>query len=89
MRARQADEDEFTPLCQDPLAKRLVAIQIVTQQGRAPRREWPAPALQPARAGSELAVLFRLAVLRRDEFRRQGETAFCPGATITGVRAVW
>jgi len=29
MKARQADEDEYTPLGQDPLAKRLMAIQVI------------------------------------------------------------
>jgi hypothetical protein len=79
MGARLTDEDELAALRQDLLAERLMAVQVVTQHGGAPRFQLRTPALQPTRACIELAVLFGLSVLRHDELRGQGQDRLLSG----------
>ncbi len=69
----QADEQKRTALREHLLAKRLMAVQIVAQQGRAPGRDPRPPLLEPTGGCSEFTVLFRVPVLRTDERRRQRE----------------
>jgi len=86
--ARQAIEQELAALGQDLFSKGVVALQVIAQHGGVPSRELPAPALRPTCPGVQLTVLFRLAVLRRAEYRRHGQRRV-PRRDVTEARAMW
>ena len=68
-----ADEDEVSPRGQDLLAEGLTRVEVVAQEGRAPRRVAVAVGGKPALRGHRFAVLLCVAILGRDEFRGQAD----------------
>jgi hypothetical protein len=69
---RLADEQKIHALRQDSLAKRLMTVQVITQQRHPPNGIMRALSRQPALGGGRFAILSLLTVLRLHERRRQG-----------------
>ena len=87
MRRRQAHEQKRAPVRQHLLAARLMAVEIIAQQGGVPWGDAGTPVLSPARAGIEFAVLLGRPILGSENSGANGHIATWPGATITGVTA--
>lgn len=73
------DKEEVHLLLPDRLTKRLVAIQVIAQQGNAPGCVMAAPGSQPTLCRRQLAILFLLAILCANKLRRQWHHAALPG----------
>jgi len=68
-----ADQDKMEPLADEGLAQRLFAIEVIPEEGHAQRPVSRPIRGQPAFGRGVLAVLLRMAILRGDEFRLQGD----------------
>ena len=80
MRFGLARQDEVEAVFESTLTKGLIAVQIVTKQSDPVRGDLPGVLLNPTFASDPLAVLFVVAVLRHDKFRRQGDHLGAPRA---------
>ena len=84
-----AGEDEVPVLRQDQLAERLMAVEIIPQQGHAACREGFGVALEPALGHPQLTILLLATILRPHEFRLQGDDPGLAGATSNGATSEW
>jgi hypothetical protein len=71
-----ADHDEMQLVLLQQLTQRLVAVQIIGQEGHLPRGKSLCIAFYPALDGLLLAVLPIMSILQRLEFRIQGDHMF-------------
>ena len=72
-------QDEVQMVGQQQLAKGLVAVQIVAQEGHATSREARRRALDPTLSGAPFTILLLSPVLRHDELRVQDQDHLLPG----------
>ena len=73
-------------------AEGLVGIDVVTQERDVAVQSLQIPPglfIDPALGGVDFAVLLVMAVLGTMNSGRRAMACFCPGATITGVIALW
>ena len=80
MRVGFARQDKVKAVLENTLAKGLIAVKIVTKQGDPVGGDLPGVFVYPTFARNPLAVLFVVAVLRHDKFRRQGDHLGAPRA---------
>ena len=79
MGGRLADQDEAQPQGQQFAAERLMAVEVVAEDGGLEPGQRRAVGGQPALSGIDLAVLLRRAVPRRDELRGQRDDLVAAG----------
>jgi hypothetical protein len=79
MRLRLTDQQELKPLSQQRSAERFMPVQLIAEHADAQRGVFLAPTFHPAPGGVEFTVLFRLPILRLDEFRGEWDHFIATG----------